>query len=76
MKELLFFTAEKLPLIQITDLFLGVRSNLSKVLLILNGMFYTTDILAPHLSAFTPLFKDQIKKIQLDFQMQEDFSFL
>lgn len=70
MKELLFFTAEKLPLIQITDLFLGVRSNLSKVLLILNGMFYTTDILAPHLSAITPLFKDQIKKIQLDFQMQ------
>lgn len=49
MKELLFFTAEKLPLIQITDLFLGVRSNLSKVLLILNGMFYTTNISVPHM---------------------------
>lgn len=49
MKELLFFTAEKLPLIQITDLFLGVRSNLSEVLLILNGMFYTIDILVQHL---------------------------
>lgn len=49
MKELLFFTAEKLPLIQITDLFLGLRNNLAKILLILNGMFYTIDILVPHL---------------------------
>lgn len=47
MKELLFFTAEKLRLIQITDLFLGVRSNLSEVLLIFNAMFYTIDLEAP-----------------------------
>lgn len=59
MKELLFFTAEKLPLIQITDLFLGVRSNLSKILgywyfgmfyaVCFNGMFYAIDILVQHL---------------------------
>lgn len=44
MKELLFFTAEKLPLIQITDLFLGVRINVSEDLLIFNAMFYTIDL--------------------------------
>lgn len=47
MKKLLFLTAEKLPLVQIADLFLRVRSNLSEVLLIFNAMFYTTDLEAP-----------------------------
>lgn len=44
MKELLFFTKEKLLLIQITDLFLGVRSNLSEVFLISNAMSYIIDL--------------------------------
>lgn len=47
MKELLFFRADKLPLIQVTDLFLGVRSNLSQVLLTFNAMLYTVDLEAP-----------------------------
>lgn len=34
-KELLFFTAEELPLIQVTHLFLGARSNLFEVFLII-----------------------------------------
>lgn len=49
MKELLFFMAEKLPLIQIPDLFLEVRSNLSEVLQIFHVVFYTIDLEAPYL---------------------------
>jgi len=64
MKDLLFFTAEKLPFIQITDLFLGVRCNVSEVVLIFNTI-YTIDLEAPCLRVITPAFKDQIKNSNL-----------